>query len=150
MTLNENEPTDNTLFSELDDHQRETRREVNDLSDTISGQVVGVQTFTSITSESLSVGAQMHELFRIDVNGTLSYITGANEGHIVYIKIQAGHSLTVNHSGSKGSVGDIFLNGTGNNFNMSEYDMLALVNINGDQETGNDGYWEELSRTTWA
>ncbi len=149
MVLNASRPNDGTLYSEMDDYQRETREAVNDLGSTISGEVTGVQTINSVTTESIEAGTQMHELYLINGSFTLSYINGANEGHIVWIKVRSGSSLTVKHSEAQTN-GDIFLNGTGENLSMSGYDMLALVNINGDQSAGNDGYWEELERSIWA
>lgn len=148
MSLNETLPTDDDLFSTYAGYIRETREALNAIIAVINGQIAGVESVGSISAETLAAGVEMIQMFFIDVSGTITYISGGSDGQQVIIKIKAGRSVTVSHSGAETS-GDINLDGDGNDFSMEEYDMLHLVNVGGDPSLGIQGYWAELSRSLW-
>jgi hypothetical protein len=145
MTLNANKPDGTTLFSKLYVYQQETRAHVNALE---IGAIRSSTAVTGITSETLEAGTLVDDVKMIDTDGTLTYITDGFDGQVVYLKIKAGHTLTVTHNSNKTNA-EIYLNG-GVNLDMTQYDTLALINRNGDPDAGVNGYWEEMFRTLWA
>jgi len=149
MTLNVNEPADTELVSALPSYIREDRAAINSIS---GGGNVG---FTDLEiaggTTSLTVGSDLgiygFEVIKATGLAAISLVSilGGIEGQVkVFIFQDANISLT---DGPK-SDGKFYLNHLPalSDYDASQSDVLALVNIGGDGAT-NHGYWKELYRT---
>lgn len=149
MALNESVPNASSLLSELDDYSREEREAINDLIAEISGELVNAETISSVSNNTIAAGTQSLQVKLISINCTVQYLSGGHAGQIVLLKLTSGVSVTFSHSSAQ-SNGDIYLNGGSLDLDATADDLLALVNIGGDPDTGVLGYWRELFRTLWS
>lgn len=158
MTLDATKPNDATdMVSELGDIGRETRAEVNALAASIAA-LGAVTTFTEYNAAAgqttIAVGAGGLGDVPIEsilVTGAglaaLQTITGARSGQIkIFVMGDANVSLVDNNSGLNGTF-DLNVLPAGTPYGNYIKDVIALLNIDGDPDASDNGYWRELFRS---
>ena len=150
MTLNQNEPADTRLVSELASYIRENRVEIN----SIVGSNSFGYTFLSVPAgtTSLAIGTELGsydiEVIRVSGAGaaTIETILGGTAGQIKILIFQ--NALVEIEDGNAKSGGVFYLNHlpAGSDFSPDQDDILAIVNLGGDGGA-TYGYWKELFRT---
>ena len=151
MTLADNEPTDQTLVSELPSYIRETRAAVNDIEGFES--TVG---FTEINvplgETSLVVGDELgdygYESIRMTAVGpaVLETITNGTDGQVKVIVFQDTDIDLLDSDAQSGGTFYLEQLPSGQELNPQIGDVIALMNIGGSPGI-DDGYWKELYRT---
>ena len=160
MSLDATKPSDTTdMVSDLGAIERETRAAVNALEASI-GALGAVTTFTNYnaaagqTTIAVGVGLNDVPIESILITGTglaaLQTVTGARSGQIkIFIMGDANVSLVDSNSRAGGTF-DLNQLPVGSSFGNYLRDVIALLNIGGDPDAGNSGYWKEIFRTPSA
>lgn len=145
MSLDSSKPDGATLLSELSSYQRETREAVNNLEATTGA---AVNTTLNSDSASLLVGTDLSlnsvEVVHYSGNTTLLTIKDGYEGMIKIFVLESSDIIFQTSEDTNG--GEIQLNSY-DNLDAQAGDVLALVNVGGDPDAGQHGYWKELYRT---
>ena len=150
MTLNVNEPSDQTLVSEIAGFIRENREAINAISG--SGNVGNTELEVPAGSTSLTVGTDLgtYGLEIVIISGaaavTLAAILGGTNGQVKILIFQD-NNITLT-DGAKNN-GRFYLNHLPalTNWNPQQDDILAIANVGGDGGASDHGYWKELYRT---
>jgi hypothetical protein len=152
MPLNESKPNDATLFSQLDDFQRETREYINDLESTLLGNSY-TYTELSYVGGTVEVGEDVSDvnLEFIEITAaspeTLSNMQSGREGQIKHF-IARDSNVTIEQAKSSTTGGSFRLNAPGGeDLSLSTNDVVVFVNVGGDGGNSTDGYWQEIYRT---
>ena len=148
MTLDATIPDGSEMVEELAEIHRETRAAVN--AAVISAVTAAMATEVTLTAlqTELVVGVDVNDVpmetvfVTTSFSNTLAMINGSRSGHIKIIQAQS--TFTVSNVD-----GFIELNQpiADPSLSLSQYDVLALVNLGGDPALGQNGYWRELFRT---
>lgn len=141
-------PNDSTLFSQLDNYQRETREYINNIESVLGGQQFSV-TEVVFSGGELEVGEDLEninmEVVKLTGNGaqTLSTIKNGYAGQMKTIVAQD-DNVTLDFTDS--SIGGTFYMDDNADISLSTKDTVAFVNVGGDGGTTSHGYWQELYR----
>jgi hypothetical protein len=147
------------MVSDLGAYERETRAAVNALEAAV-GALGVVTTFTNYnvsggqTTIAIGVGLNDVPIESVLITGTglaaLQTITGARSGQIkIFIMGDANISLVDSGSRANGTF-DLNQLPVGTSFGNYLRDVIALLNIDGDPDANNNGYWKEIFRTPSA
>lgn len=160
MSLDATKPSDTTnMVSDLGVYERETRAAVNALEVVVGA--LGVATiFTNYNAAAgqttIAIGAGLSgvSIESVLITGTglaaLQTVTGARSGQIkIFIMGDANISLVDSNSRANGTF-DLNQLPAGSSFGNYLRDVIALLNIGGDPDAGNNGYWKEIFRTPSA
>ncbi len=152
MTLDQTKPNDATLYSELDDYQRETRKYVNNLDATLANNTFIVTEIT-LDGDTLTVGDELSNvnLEHVEIQGdgpqTISVISDGNDGQIKQF-IARDSDITIKQDKTSNTGGSFRLNSlAGEDLQLNTNDVIVFVNRGGDGGETSHGYWQELYRT---
>jgi hypothetical protein len=151
MTLSELLPTDQELVSMLPYWIRRTRGAVNDIN---AGALIIPVTELGMNGETtLAVDTDLEdvafEIVLVSAAGgsTLQTITNGQSGQIKIFYFLT-NLVNMEDSATKAN-GTFYLNQlpAGSNLDPSTDDIIALMNVGGDQDLGLQGFWKEVFRT---
>jgi len=155
MSLDATKPADTALVSELGEIGRETRAAVNALETSIAA-LAGV----ALATEQNLVGGTTNLVIGTDVSNVafevvivsgagacvLATMTGGTAGQL---KIFVCADANITFTKGLAAAGAFVLNQPDHAADYAGYagDIIALVNVDGDPATANNGYWQEVWRT---
>jgi hypothetical protein len=146
MTVDASVPTNTNFGNELAEYIRENRVDINALW-TAVGSLSALPVFSELVAAAaiIEVGTHCEDVFLevvyISAAGPLT-ITMISEGREGMIKILLanGNNITLQHGAG-------FLELAGDDdINLNDGDSVWLINIDGDPDAPDNGYWREINR----
>ncbi len=141
--IDETQPTDGTLGAQLDDAEREARRALNYLWQRGSVRNYRLANLVPLVQDLSVQGDKIVEMAITESPHTLVQLTGGYAGQIIWLLVKAtgqDDQVIIHHNPSFIGLAD------SRDFYMKPGDLLALRNVGGDIEGGENGYWQEILR----
>jgi len=149
VTISETSPPDNEIVSKWPEYIRKVAQELDNILTAIAGLAI-TDVELNNTQTLLEVGNHLadvsFEMVFLNIDSGAADINQITEGRHGQVKVMLARSEDITFS----SDGNIILNQTDAELDLEVGDMITLVNVDGDQDTGADGEWRELARALSA
>lgn len=149
VTISEVSPPDNEIVSKWPEYIRKVAQELDNILTAIAGLAI-TDVELNNTQTLLEVGNHLadvsFEMVFLNIDSGAADINQITEGRHGQVKVMLARSEDITFSND----GNIILNQTDAELDLEVGDMITLVNVDGDQDTGADGEWRELARALSA